>query len=77
MLVFIVFPLIITRLKPRIPQYYENALLFLKSVNQSSLPIKEQVERAHDLALSALMGEGLYNFGELVIIYNLVVESYS
>jgi 26S proteasome regulatory subunit N9 len=48
------------------PQYYHHALLFLSSVNMDSMPLKTKQERAHDLALSALLGEGLYNFGELV-----------
>ncbi|KAJ1554310.1 26S proteasome regulatory subunit [Nowakowskiella sp. JEL0078] len=47
------------------PQYYHNALLFLSSVNLEELLEDDKLERAYDLALSALLGEGLYNFGEL------------
>ncbi|KAI9351834.1 hypothetical protein DFJ73DRAFT_831097 [Zopfochytrium polystomum] len=49
------------------PQYYHNALLFLSSVSLEDLSAAEKLERAHDLALSALLGEGLYNFGELLM----------
>lgn len=48
------------------PQYYHNALLFLSSVSLEDLSIEVKQERAYDLAMSALLGEGLYNFGELV-----------
>jgi 26S proteasome regulatory subunit N9 len=48
------------------PQYYKNALLFLSSVSLEDLSQADKVQRAHDLALSALLGDGLYNFGELV-----------
>ncbi|KAJ3126494.1 26S proteasome regulatory subunit [Nowakowskiella sp. JEL0407] len=49
------------------PQYYHNALLFLSSVNLEELAVEEKIERAFDLTLSALLGEGLYNFGELLM----------
>ncbi|KAI8930000.1 hypothetical protein BC831DRAFT_440903 [Entophlyctis helioformis] len=49
------------------PQYYHNALLFLSSVNVDELSIQERQERAYELAMSALLGEGLYNFGELLM----------
>jgi 26S proteasome regulatory subunit N9 len=52
--------------KAAYPQYYHNALLFLSSVSLEDLSAAEKVERAYDLALSALLGEGVYNFGELV-----------
>ncbi|KAJ3226577.1 26S proteasome regulatory subunit [Clydaea vesicula] len=54
--------------KAAYPQYYHNALLFLSSVQLEDISIEEQVERARDLALSALLGEGLYNFGELALL---------
>lgn len=56
--------------KAAYPQYYHNALLFLSSVQLEDLSGLERVERAHDLAISALLGDGLYNFGELVFIIN-------
>lgn len=48
------------------PQYYHNALLFLSSVSLEELTGQEKHDRAFDLSMSALLGEGLYNFGELV-----------
>lgn len=50
--------------------YYKNALLFLACVNLDEMSNTEKVERAYDLAMSALLGDNIYNFGELVIIYN-------
>jgi hypothetical protein len=35
-------------------------------VSLESEPKIQLVERAHDLALAALLGDTLYNFGELV-----------
>jgi 26S proteasome regulatory subunit N9 len=49
------------------PQYYHNALLYLSSVPLESLPLEEKQERAYELAISALLGEGLYNFGKLLL----------
>ncbi|KAI8909415.1 hypothetical protein DFJ77DRAFT_472413 [Powellomyces hirtus] len=48
------------------PQYYHNALLFLSSVSLDELSTLEKQERAYELAISALLGEGVYNFGELL-----------
>ncbi|RKO92566.1 hypothetical protein BDK51DRAFT_11630, partial [Blyttiomyces helicus] len=48
------------------PQYYHNALLFLSSVSLDDLAIVEKQERAYELAMSAILGEGVYNFGELL-----------
>ncbi|KAJ3313256.1 26S proteasome regulatory subunit [Boothiomyces sp. JEL0838] len=49
------------------PQYYHNALLFLSSVSLDDLTVQEKQERAFELCMSALLGEGLYNFGELLM----------
>lgn len=49
------------------PQYYHNALLYLSSIPLESLPLEEKQERAYELAISALLGEGLYNFGKLLM----------
>ncbi|KAJ3268004.1 26S proteasome regulatory subunit [Borealophlyctis nickersoniae] len=48
------------------PQYYHNALLFLSSASLDDLSATEKQNRAYELAIAALMGEGLYNFGELL-----------
>lgn len=47
--------------------YYKNALLFLACVELENISPQEKLERAHDLAISALLGESLYNFGELLL----------
>ncbi|KAL3897327.1 MAG: hypothetical protein SGCHY_003490 [Lobulomycetales sp.] len=50
------------------PLYYHNALLYLSSVSDlSQIPLAIQQERAGDLALSALLGDGLYTFGHLLM----------
>ncbi|KAJ3012618.1 26S proteasome regulatory subunit [Thoreauomyces humboldtii] len=48
------------------PQYYHNALLFLSSVSLDDLTAAEKEARAYELSISALLGEGVYNFGELL-----------
>lgn len=53
--------------KGQYPQFYHHALLFLSSVSVEDLSVTEKTERAYDLALSALLGEGVYNFGELLM----------
>lgn len=47
--------------------YYKNALLYLACVNVADLSQKEQQERAYNLAIAALLGESIYNFGELLL----------
>ncbi|KAG4099627.1 PCI-domain-containing protein [Neocallimastix lanati (nom. inval.)] len=67
------------KVKADYPQYYRNALLYLSSINIEDLSNEEKVERAYELAISALLGEGLYNFGELImhpILESLVGTSY-
>ena len=46
--------------------YYKNALLYLACVDLRELSSDELVARAHDLAIAALLGDSIYNFGELV-----------
>ncbi|KAJ3331925.1 26S proteasome regulatory subunit [Blyttiomyces sp. JEL0837] len=53
--------------KAQYPQYYMNALLYLSSVSLDELSATEKSERAYDLALSALLGDGVYNFGQLLM----------
>jgi len=48
-------------------QYYKNALLYLACIQLEELSVAERVERAHDLVLCALLGETIYNFGELLM----------
>ncbi|OAD77652.1 hypothetical protein PHYBLDRAFT_108812 [Phycomyces blakesleeanus NRRL 1555(-)] len=47
--------------------YYKSALLYLACVNVDELSNEEKVERAYDLAIAALLGEMIYNFGELLM----------
>eukprot|EP00741_Cyanophora_paradoxa_P004426 tig00000802_g4296.t1 len=46
--------------------FYKNALLFLSYTPLESIPQKEKQELAFDLGIAALVGEGIYNFGELL-----------
>jgi 26S proteasome regulatory subunit N9 len=48
-------------------QYYKNALLYLACVQLEDLSGPEREERAHDLALCALLADSIYNFGELLM----------
>jgi 26S proteasome regulatory subunit N9 len=59
------------------PEYYQNALLYLQSIDMNLVTPQERQERAFDLCFSALLGEGLYNFGELVHTIDIVVTPYS
>ncbi|KAI5842603.1 hypothetical protein DFP73DRAFT_595962 [Morchella snyderi] len=47
--------------------YYKNALLYLACVNVTDLSTSEQQERAYNLSVAALLGETIYNFGELLL----------
>jgi len=48
--------------------YYKNSLLYLACVNpETDMEPQERLERAHDLGISALLGETIYNFGELLM----------
>ncbi|WRT67337.1 uncharacterized protein IL334_004307 [Kwoniella shivajii] len=47
--------------------YYKNALLYLACVDtQNELSDEDRKSRAHDLCIAALLGETIYNFGELL-----------
>ncbi len=50
-------------------EYYKNALRYLGCIKFESLPVSEHKERAFYLSLAAILGEGIYNFGELVNIF--------
>lgn len=49
--------------------YYKNSLLYLACVEdlQRDLSKEERMSRAHDLGIAALLGETIYNFGELLM----------
>jgi 26S proteasome regulatory subunit N9 len=47
--------------------YYRNSLLYLACVDiEEDMSAEERLARAHDLGISALLGDTIYNFGELV-----------
>lgn len=48
--------------------YYKNSLLYLACIDvEVDLLLEERIQRARDLALSALLGDTIYNFGELLL----------
>ncbi|KAK0064537.1 26S proteasome non-ATPase regulatory subunit 13 [Biomphalaria pfeifferi] len=47
-------------------QYYQEALRFLGCTELNDMPRAEQAERAFNIGLAAIIGEGVYNFGELL-----------
>ncbi|OCH87179.1 PCI-domain-containing protein [Obba rivulosa] len=48
--------------------YYRNSLLYLACVDPAKdLTKEDRLLRAHDLAISALLGDSIYNFGELLM----------
>ncbi|KAN0065350.1 26S proteasome regulatory subunit [Thecaphora frezii] len=54
--------------KAEYANYYRNSLLYLACVNvETDLIEADRVQRAHDLAVSALLGDSIYNFGELLL----------
>lgn len=61
--------------------YYKTSLLYLaclRNVNDD-LTLESRVQRAHDLGLAALLGDTIYNFGELLqhpILESLTGTSY-
>ncbi|KAL6066895.1 26S proteasome non-ATPase regulatory subunit 13 [Balamuthia mandrillaris] len=54
------------KLKGRPAEYYKNAMLFLSYMNLEALPAAEKEQLAYELGLAALIGEDLYNFGDLI-----------
>ncbi|XP_064607948.1 26S proteasome non-ATPase regulatory subunit 13-like [Liolophura sinensis] len=47
-------------------EYYKDALRYLGCTKLEDIPAEEQEERAFSLGLAALLGNGVYNFGELL-----------
>ncbi|KAF8680861.1 hypothetical protein RhiXN_04326 [Rhizoctonia solani] len=47
--------------------YYKNSLLYLACIDvEKDLTPDQRLVRAHDLSIAALLGETIYNFGELL-----------
>lgn len=53
--------------KAEYAQYYRNSLLYLACVKLEDLSKEERISRAHDLGIAALLGDTIYNFGELLL----------
>ncbi|BGO95186.1 hypothetical protein NBRC10512_000969 [Rhodotorula toruloides] len=54
--------------KAEFADYYRNSLLYLACIDiDRDLTQDERAERARDLGIAALLGESLYNFGELLL----------
>lgn len=47
--------------------YYRNALLYLACIDITTLSRAQQQQKAYDLAVAALLGDKIYNFGELIL----------
>ncbi|THU89646.1 hypothetical protein K435DRAFT_781530 [Dendrothele bispora CBS 962.96] len=48
--------------------YYRNSLLYLACLDPATdMTAEERVARAHDLGISAFLGDTIYNFGELLM----------
>lgn len=47
--------------------YYKNALLYLGIVPLADLTKEETLSWAHDISIAALLGDKIYNFGELFL----------
>lgn len=54
------------RLQGEHGQYYRTALRYLGCTDLDTLSIEKQHEHAFFLGLAALLGDGVYNLGELV-----------
>jgi len=50
-------------------EYYRTALRYLGCIDLNTLSLAEQQEHAFYLGLAALLGEKVYNVGELVSIF--------
>lgn len=59
------------KIQGRHADFYHDSLRYLGTVELDSLTVPETVERAYDMGLAALLGEGIYNIGEL-LSHNLI-----
>ena len=56
-----------SQIKASYVPFYKSSLLFLACIDvETDLSQEERVTRAHDLGVAALLGDSIYNFGELV-----------
>ncbi|KAG7194791.1 26S proteasome regulatory subunit [Scheffersomyces spartinae] len=54
------------KIKRNYNDFYRNGLLYLSSI-EGKLPTGQQVELCYDLCTAALLGDKIYNFGELIL----------
>lgn len=47
--------------------YYRNALLYLACINLDEIPLVQKQQKAYDIGVAALLGDKIYNFGELLL----------
>ncbi|CAJ0836793.1 10003_t:CDS:10 [Entrophospora sp. SA101] len=55
------------KVKAEYAEYYKSALLYLACIQLDDLKPEEKVQRAYLLAISALLSDSIYNFGELKV----------
>lgn len=55
------------KVKAAFSDYYRNSLLYLACVELETLSQAEAISQAHDLCVAALLGDTVYNFGELLM----------
>ncbi|KII84146.1 hypothetical protein PLICRDRAFT_147432 [Plicaturopsis crispa FD-325 SS-3] len=56
------------KFKAEYAPYYRNSLLYLACVDiEKDMSVEERLGRAHDLGISAFLGDTIYNFGELLM----------
>lgn len=48
-------------------QYYSDGLLYLSSVDNSKISEDTQIKLCYELCIAALLGDKIYNFGELIL----------
>lgn len=58
-------------------EYYKSALKFLGCTPLTELSLSEQREHAKNLAISALVADGIYSFGELVCLKVVQIALYA
>lgn len=55
------------KVKADFTAYYRTALLYLACINLDEVPELQKQQRAYDLGIAALLGDKIYNFGELLL----------
>ena len=55
------------KLHTNFDEFYKNSLLYLAYVSTEKLPADFRLGLAIDVSLAALLGEGIFNFGELLL----------